>query len=256
MLAKKVKTCLRYPGGKFYGFKKIASFLEINHDEYIEPFIGGASIFLGKKLSKNNWLNDVDKDLINFYKIIENQSKSKELYKLLDNEYVDKYRYEQVKNFTPKNKIEEAFKYFYLNRTSFSGIMHKPRWGYRIGSSVTPDKWVNRIDQVALKMRGTKLTCLDFREVLIKASQKTLIYADPPYYKASKYIYKNEFNMQDHSDLVDILKHTTSKFILSYNYHEDITKMYSWANISQEDWVYYMSGGKRDKGNELIITNF
>ena len=62
--------------------------------------------------------------------------KKKQLYKLLKNESVNKSRYKKILNFSPKNKIEEAYKYFYINRTSFSGIMNKPRWGYKIGSSV------------------------------------------------------------------------------------------------------------------------
>ena len=52
----KVKTCLRYPGGKFYGYKKIKKYLNIPHETFVEVFVGGASIFLGKELAKNNWL--------------------------------------------------------------------------------------------------------------------------------------------------------------------------------------------------------
>ena len=83
-----------------------------------------------------------------------------------------------------------------------------------------------------------------------------MIYADPPYYKASKNIYNNEFNAKDHLDLMNALKNINGKFILSYNRHSEIKDMYSWANIKEESWVYYMSGAKRDEGKELIITNF
>ena len=35
---KRVKTCLRTPGGKFYGFKKLEKYFDIDFDEYREPF--------------------------------------------------------------------------------------------------------------------------------------------------------------------------------------------------------------------------
>ena len=37
----KVKSPLRYPGGKFYALKHIMPYIEcVEHDEYREPFLG------------------------------------------------------------------------------------------------------------------------------------------------------------------------------------------------------------------------
>lgn len=85
-----IKTCLRYPGGKFYGFKVLEPFLMVPHNEFREVFVGGASIYLGKGKSQVNWINDIDKELINFYKIISNEDSKKELYSLLHNEKASK----------------------------------------------------------------------------------------------------------------------------------------------------------------------
>jgi DNA adenine methylase len=252
----KIKTCLRYPGGKFYGFKKIKPYLDTPHDEFVEVFVGGASIFLGKELVKKNWINDKDEELINFYKVISDRTISDKLFSLLKNEIVNKERYKEVLNLKPVNKVERAFKYFYLNRTSFSGIMKNPRWGYLIGSSVTPEKWVGRILPVSEKLQDTKITCLDFREVLSNVSDNALVYLDPPYYKASKNIYSNEFSNEDHYDLMELLKNSKFKFILSYNNHQEIINFYRWGNITNENWVYFMSESRRLDGKELIITNF
>ena len=68
---KRIKTCLRTPGGKFYGFKHFKDYFDISYDEYREPFIGGGSVFLSLSPAKKlNWVNDLDTDLINFYKVI------------------------------------------------------------------------------------------------------------------------------------------------------------------------------------------
>lgn len=251
------KTCLRYPGGKFYGFKVLKPFLAIPHNEFREVFVGGASVFLGKEKVNNNWINDIDKELINFYKVISDEKQKNKLYKLLEKEIATPERHSEVLKFQPKNEIEEAFKYFYLNRTSFSGIMHKPRWGYALGSSVTPDRWQKIIEPVAEKMKDVKITCLDFRKVITKESKNdVLLYLDPPYYKASKAIYKNEFTINDHVELANLLKKTKFKFILSYEDSEEVRNLYKWANIYNTNFTYFMSEARRQNGSELIITNF
>lgn len=251
----KVKTCLRYPGGKFYGFKKIKKYLDTPHETFVEVFVGGASVFLGKELAKNNWINDKDENLINFYHVLQNQKDKKLLFKMLQGETVSKSKYKKILSMTPTNNIERAYRYFYLNRTSFSGIMKNPRWGYMIGSSVTPDKWIERIIPVAEKLCDARVTCLDFREVLSKVHSTALVYLDPPYFEASKGIYSEEFSVDDHYDLMEILKSSKFKFVLSYNNHPELYEMYKWCNISNEEWVYFMSENRRLDGKELIISN-
>ncbi len=254
---RKIKTCLRYPGGKFYGFKVIAPFLKVPHTEFREVFVGGASVFLGKDLVKTNWINDKDKELITFYNVISDKNKLNNFLKLIENEIASRERHAEVLKFEPKTDIEEAFKYFYLNRTSFSGIMHKPRWGYALGSSVTPDRWIDLILPVAEKLSSAKITNLDFRKIIEKdSSNDVLLYLDPPYFKASKSIYKNEFTHQDHLDLMNLLKKTKFKFILSYENCHEIKDMYSWAKIHETSFTYFMSEARRQNGSELIITNF
>lgn len=259
LMKREVKTCLRYPGGKFYGFKKIIPFLKVEHLNYIEPFVGGASIFLAKKKASGvNWINDADPDLINFYSIIQNENTRTLLYNLLKSEKANKERHKEIIQMKPKDNVERAFKYFYLNRTSFSGIMNKPRWGFAIGSSVVPEKWIELIEPVAKKLENVKITNFDFRKALnetIKDSN-TLIYADPPYFKASKSIYNHEFSQQDHLDLMNLLKRSKAKFILSYENCPEIKEMYKWAKISEVTWKYFMSEDRRQVGSELVITNF
>jgi len=257
----KVKTCLRFPGGKFYGLKKIHPFLQVEHKEYRESMVGGGSVFLGKKpASEINWINDKDENLINFYKVIQREDQKLELYELLENQIASKQKHAEIKVMKSKNKIEQAFKFFYLNRTSFSGIMVSPRWGYMLGSSVTPDRWKDIIEPVSKKLEHTKITCFDFRKVINAKTKfhdhEVLIYVDPPYYDASKNIYRKSFTKKDHSDLCQTLKKCPYKFVLSYDESEDVREMYDWAKVEDSKWTYYMSEERRQEGCELIISNF
>ena len=61
----------RYPGGKFYALNILQPFWEnIPHDEYREPFAGGATVFFNKTRAQNNWLNDLDSELICCYEVL------------------------------------------------------------------------------------------------------------------------------------------------------------------------------------------
>ena len=136
--------------------------------------------------------------------------------------------------------------------------MYKPRWGYLIGSSITPDKWTKIIEPVANKLERVKITNLHFKDLFrnMAKNESTLLYLDPPYLKASKAVYKHEFSRRDHFDLLKLLKKTNAKFILSYEDCLEIRELYDWANIKEIKFRYFMSEGRRQNGSELIITNF
>jgi DNA adenine methylase len=107
-----INSPFRYAGGKFYARKLIVEHIP-NHDYYIEPFAGGASIFFAKPKVKENWLNDIDKDLINCLTIIRDYPN--ELIERLKDEKAAKDRHHYYKNeYKPKNKLDLAVRWFYL----------------------------------------------------------------------------------------------------------------------------------------------
>jgi len=111
----------RYPGGKFYALGLLAPFWQIEHDEFREPFVGGGSVFFTKPKSKYNIVNDIDKELIITYQVLQDPDKREVLLSKFHNEIASKERWREIFEFIPQNEIDIAFKYFYLNRTSFSG---------------------------------------------------------------------------------------------------------------------------------------
>ena len=118
----KANSPFRYAGGKFYARSLILKNLMQSHS-YCEPFAGGASIFFAQKQSMQfNWLNDYDEEVVNTYLHI--RDNLHELSNLLDGIEARKDLHAFYKNeFKPQNDIERAFRWYYLNRTSYSGIM-------------------------------------------------------------------------------------------------------------------------------------
>ena len=259
-----IRSPFRFPGSKFQAIKFVKPIWEsVEHDEFREPLVGGGAIFFFKPKVKYQWINDVDHELITTYKIIKNSITRKQLVKKLVIEVATKKRHTEIKNFKPQNRLETAFRYFYLNRTSYSGIMKLPAWGYHEKRSVHPNKWGKRIDQAAKKLEGVKITNLDYEEVIMTPAQgkSVFLFVDPPYYEADqKRAYVHSFTEAEHIRLSKILKKTDHKFCLTYDNCKPVKKLYkSWANIQEVSWRYHTANSNkatRKMGNELIITNF
>lgn len=268
--AKSLTKCplpLRYPGGKYYATSLLEPFWNISeHTEFREPFAGGATIFFSKSKAKRNWLNDIDSELVTTYQVMSDPVKRGILINMLSGEVATKERWREVFNFIPNNEIEIAYKYYYMNRTSFSGKMVSPGWGYREKRSVPPERWHEKLMPCGEKLENVRLTNLDFEDV-IKADAETtggkvLMFVDPPYYAPPKRKhYRNGFDIEDHERLSSILKNTKHKFFLTYDNVQGVRDLYKWANINEVKFIYRVDNsnvqeGSRRLGFELVITNY
>jgi DNA adenine methylase len=257
------KSPLRYPGGKYYAVKHIMPFIDcLPHDEFREPFVGGGSIFFAKKKVQYNWINDLEMDIIDLYKGFCDEQIVQYLEDLLAVEIATPERHKQIKDFSPQSLSDRVFKTYYLNRTSYSGIINKPAWGYKEGKSSPPQNWIAFVKQAAQKLQNIKITSMDFQDVIFsKADGKNvLMYLDPPYFHADqKRAYTKSFVLDDHIRLSNSLKSTEHYFCLSYDDCNEVRDLYSWAHIHEKKWLYNTANKKgvsRDLGNELIITNY
>ena len=257
-----IQSPFRYPGGKFYALKFIIPFLNAYpHDAYREPFVGGGSVFFGKSKATHNWLNDLESNIIETYEAFKNSKRSQLLIDKVSIEIASKERHAEVKMLDATDADDIAFKTYYLNRTSYSGIIHKPAWGYAIGASSPPENWHRFIKGANSKLSGVKLTSVDFSKVLTAPSQgdRVLMYLDPPYFLADqKRAYTKPFELVDHLRLEAILRQLNHAFLLSYDDCEEIRDLYSWAHIYEKSWFHNTanSSGPRKVGKELFITNY
>jgi DNA adenine methylase len=239
---KSINSPFRYAGGKFYARNLILEHIP-PHSAYIEPFAGGGSIFFAKNKVSKNWLNDVDPDLVNTYVTI--QSKPDELIKALSQEVATKERHAWYKNeFIPVNDFEKAVRWYYLNRTSYSGIMNPKNcyWGYGDKYSMRPENWGRNILRTSQKLQNVQISCLDFETVFEKAEDGAFLFIDPPYFNADQdKFYSFSFTYDDHIRLSKALREHQYriKFLLTYDNSPEIRMMYSWATeIHDKEWNY------------------
>ncbi len=269
-MAQGINSPLRYAGGKFYARKLILKLIP-DHSNYIEPLAGGASLFFAKDKVQINWLNDIDPELINCLVTIRDYPE--ELISKLNREKATKERHSYYKNvFKPINELEEAVRWFYLNRTSYSGIMNIQNcfWGYGDKYSMRPENWPSNIRRASEKLQGVKLTALDFELVIKDTEDGAFLFIDPPYFNADQdKFYTYSFRKEDHLRLCGLLKKHSSrlKFLLTYNDSPEIRSLYEWAQeIREQEWNYTINRtddqknrtdqkGTRYRGRELFIIN-
>lgn len=253
----------RYPGGKYYAINLLRPFWEsVEHIEYREPFAGGATVFLNKPKAKVNWLNDLDNELIICYQAMQDANQREQLVRDLSVEKATKERWREIFNSQPVSNYEIAKKYYYLNRTSFSGKLVSAAWGYRPKRSLPPERWKERIIPCGDFLSDVKLTSIDFTDVIRADGDKVLLYVDPPYYLPPKHKhYRCGFDKEDHIRLAEELRNTQHSFFLTYDDCPEIRLLYTWANIIPVKFFYRVDnssnrGGARKIGFELVITNF
>ena len=69
--AKVQRPPISYYGGKQKMLRNILPIIP-DHTLYCEPFLGGAAVFFGKEPSLIEVLNDTNRELMNFYEVIQN----------------------------------------------------------------------------------------------------------------------------------------------------------------------------------------
>lgn len=253
----------RYPGGKFYAMNILRPFWEsVEHREYREPFAGGATVFFHKPKAEKNWLNDLDSELMICYRMMRDPETRRRMTEELSRETASKERWREVFESSPESEYETGKRFYYLNRTSFSGKMVSPAWGYRPKRSLPPERWGERILPCGQFLEQVRLTSLDFAEVIREEGEEVLLYVDPPYYLPPKHKhYRYGFDREDHVRLAEELKETGHSFFLTYDDCAEIRQLYRWANIYPAEFFYRVDnssvrGGNRRVGFELIITNY
>lgn len=178
---------LRWAGGKRWIAPRLAPILASRSiGTYFEPFLGSAALFF--ELSPQRAvLTDVNKELINSYKIVKNSPDLVgEMLRLLP---VNSEAYYRIRQDNPGDALGRAVRFIYLNRTCYGGLHRTNRQGrfntpYGGGSRTPEPLWRDGILHDAARLltrRGVKLAASDFEKSLGLAGRGDIVYCDPIY---------------------------------------------------------------------------
>jgi DNA adenine methylase len=187
---KPLKAPIAYLGGKSKLANKIIDKIP-EHEVYVEPFIGGGSVYYKKPLAKKNVIGDKDKDIVKIHQTLKNNPntiKSCDMTLSTD-------KFNRIKNKSDKS----ACNVFYLNKLSYGAMMSSPvtcsnpknkescerRWKRNKDKGMKYQKV--HVDDYKEKLKNTTILNQDYKAVMKKYdSPKTLHYLDPPYVVGGK----------------------------------------------------------------------
>lgn len=263
---------LRYPGGK----SKLANYIKLiikmnllNDGDYIEPYVGGASIGLDLLMNeyvRNIFINDVDYTIYAFWYSILNLTDifCKKIFDTKINLNEWKKQKHIYNNYHKYSIIEIGFSTFFLNRTNRSGILNggviggynqESKW--RIDARFNKNNLVKRINLISHyrdRIRLFNLDAIDFlKNISTVVNKKSFYYLDPPYYNKGKDLYLNYYQPNDHRNIYKYLSKDFNKkyWILTYDNVDVIRNLYKDFRSSHYNINYYANTYK--KGEEIMF---
>lgn len=270
MKMKKTKS-IPYYGGK----ARIASWIcqhMPKHTVYVEPFVGGGSVFMKKpkpSVSNNNYyrevLNDINGLLINMYKVLQNKDSRKEFLEILKytpySLQLYKEHKEKLKGNSHLNKdldLNLAVSYYYNLCTSFANAEHAG-FGRGVFGRNLSLTWMNRkksLELILQRLDSVTIENLDAIDV-IKTwdSPQTLFYCDPPYVGTDQGHYTG-YTLEDFDNLTNTLDNIQGSFLLShYETHEtkvpdNWERFYKNTTCSAKGRVGYDRSKKQDESDQ------
>jgi len=227
------------------------------HEIYVEPFVGGGAIYFGKEPSKIEVINDLDKKLIQGYRLLKkvNEPMIDRINAIIERvEKVKKSERLELLNIIANTKVRRAddglklYQILINTCNTFSskgtGKMYQEASGYRK---------MKNINEYKERLKNTKIFSSDYKNIIKKFdSVNTFFFLDPPY-EESKELYEND--VIDYEEMNDILSKIKGKFLLTMNSSSIIKNIFKNFNIKEIKG----RGNKKYIGQdrmELLITNY
>lgn len=266
----KLKSVLRYPGGKSKAIKQILKVMPSDFKEYREPFVGGGSLFLYLKqkfpFKRSYWINDINTDLILFWEFVKNDNLSLTnkinafLQMHTDGKQLFSYLRDENNCFC---EIEKAARFFILNRITFSGTTEAGGFSQQAYSNRLTKSSILRITEAAPILKETLITNFDYSCCLTKEGENVFIFLDPPYYSTikSRLYGRNGCNhiFFDFEKFAEQMKYCRHNWLITLDDNEYIRNLFSFATITPWSLQYGMNNvGSQvsEKGKELFIYNY
>jgi DNA adenine methylase len=226
---------------KFYLTSWIIEHFPKDYEEmsYVEPFIGGGSVFLNKNTSKEETINDDDFQTIQLWRVLRDEGKSflSKLKKIDCNEKT----FKSYQNKITKNYFDESLKEFILMKMS----QNEQKKKYLANNSKKWKETLLNLEEIIKKLKNTNIFNKNPIEIIkYFNSENSFIYCNPPILDilAKK---SEKMSTDQHIELSVTLNSCQGKVMISGQYNSLYKKLYS-------DWK--LCKNKRKK--ECIWINF
>jgi DNA adenine methylase len=252
----------RWAGGKGKLAKWIIQYVPDGYI-YVEPFAGAASVFWHlPKPFPVEVLNDLDGDIVNLYRVLQDKTKFEELaHRLIFTPYAraEFIRALQIAKDPTATDIDRAWAFFVRQNQGFGGKAKvSVDWGreiYNINNNMAGNtsKWRSRLKLLSFwheRLSRVQIDCIDgIACIKYWDTPETVFYIDPPYVpdtRKDRRLYKNEPDLAYHDRLVETILAVRGKVMLSCYDHPVYTPLLKagWYKLTRET-ACHMAGKVR-----------
>lgn len=216
-----MRSPIRWFGGKGKLVSKLARLVPNKWNSYIEPFFGGGSLFFRLPKANVETINDLDKAVMGFYKVLQSEDGFKRFYHLAQYTVLHREIFFDAKNTweDEEDEVVRAWKWWYLCRCSFSVDMAAFGTVMEGGAlSTSMQRVVDILPKIHERLKEVQFECTDALYVIERyARNGSFIYCDPPYMAETRvnHEYDCEMSYEQHEQLLDLLLSVPGKIMLS-----------------------------------------
>lgn len=226
---KRKKIAFGWYGGKFSHLDWLLPLLPDAH-HYCEPFSGSAAILLNRPPSPVETYNDIDGEVVNFFRVLRNSRESLvEAIGLTPFSREEFYLSLQT-NGTKLSDLERARRFFVRARQARTGLAQTAslgRWANckqtsRAGMSGVVSRWLGSVEalpEIAERLLRVQIENRPAADVIkLYDDRATLFYCDPPYLHSTRgdsKAYGYEMAENEHRELAELLCTIKGKVAIS-----------------------------------------
>lgn len=240
------------------------------HNAWVEMFCGSAALTLAKEPAPIEIINDLDKEIVNFFQQLRNNQKA-----LCRQIVLTPYAREELNLARlpqPEiGKLERARRFLVSSMMAINGVFGEERGGFsysdsyaRNGHEARVNRWHNlpeRLANVAERLRNVRVENKDAKDLLQQYLHRpaTLVYLDPPYLADRTNGYNHdENNPEFHRELLNLANRAHCMIFIS-GYANDL---YDKLLTSKKGWIHKSietttrdSSGQTHKRTEIVWMN-
>jgi len=258
---------IKWVGGKSRLRKQIIELLP-PHTCYVEPFAGAAWVLFGKPPSEVEILNDIDQELVNFFRVV--KEKPEQLIQSFEWELVSRAEFDRLAalDSSQLTDLQRAHRFYYLIMAGWGGELDYPRFQTSITDGGHGNRLIGalkhldeKLQPVHERLRTVIIENLDWRQCIDRYDrQKVVMYIDPPY-PGNKANYAHNMREWDtHYALAERLQQTECKWILSSYDTPQIRDLYQSHYViavqSSSGMKVKKNAASRVVNREVLVTNF
>ena len=258
---------IKWAGGKSRLRQAVIDLLP-PHTCYVEIFGGAAWVLFGKPPSDVEILNDIDQELINFFRVVKYQPQ--EFVASFDLELVSRAEFKRLAALDPLqlDDLQRAHRFYYIIMAGWGGELNYPRFQTSITDGGHGNRLIGaletlkqRVEPIHERLSTVIIENLDWRNCIDKYDREnTVMYLDPPYPGNGVNYFHNMRDWHEHEELANRLRQAKCKWVLSSYDTEEVHTLFSGYQITRVESSSGMKTKKDSKervmNREVLISNY